>query len=126
MDLVLLSALFAQAAPVAMLNWTGILTYFITSVIGVIGTVATYEITSRVKDASARTALTTAVQSALGVLNKVAADGLTNHPLQTKLPAGTSAALASAVQSVLDNAGVEAARLGVTPVDIAELIEAKL
>jgi hypothetical protein len=78
---------------------------------------------SHMKDKAAATALSAAVQNSLGALQQAATSAITKA--RPSIP-GVPASLAPGVQYVLDHAGDEAARFGLTPVAIAQKIEARI
>lgn len=67
---------------------------------------------SHIKDQAAAATIGTAVKNSLGAAQNAIDAGLKYHPLQASLPEGTSAAVASGVQYILDQAGPELTRLG--------------
>jgi hypothetical protein len=89
----------------------------------ILGSVLLALINSHLKDKAAREVLTGAVKNSLGAIQQAATSEI--QALKPALP-GVPASLAPGVQYVLDNAGDEAARLGVTPDVIAQKIEAKI
>lgn len=127
-------AAFAQAvvtSPVTItaaptVDFTALAVAAVGGMFSVIGIVATALINSRMKDKQAAQVLSNAVGNALGAVNNAATAAITSHPLQAKLPAGTPPEIAAGVQYVLNNAGTEATRLGVTPDAIADKIDARL
>lgn len=119
---------FAQAvatAPESSINWTPIVTAIVGGVFSVIGIVATSLINSRMKDKQAADVLDKAVANSLGAVQNAVTNQLQSHPLETAIP-GISAPVAKGVQYVIDHAGDEATRLGVTPEAIADKVEAKM
>ena len=105
------------------IDLTGIATSIIAGVFAVLGIVIPLIINARIKDAQAATVLNTAVKNSLGALEQAATTTVTTlHPAIKDVPA----ALTPGVQYVLDHAGAEAARFGITPASIAEKVDAQL
>ena len=99
------------------------------SLIGVVGSILAIvinaQIQSRMKDQQATAILTTAVKNSLGAIQQAADAGI--RTLAPSLPIPSSMqSLAPGVQYVLDHAGDEAVRLGVTPEEIAGKIDAQI
>jgi hypothetical protein len=115
----------AAAAP-AVIDWTPIVVAVVGGLFSVIGIVATALISSRMKNQQAATTLSNAVTNSLGAVQNAIDVGLTTHPLQTTLPAGTSPEVAAGVQYILNQAGPEMATLGVTPDLLAGKVEAQI
>ncbi len=102
---------------------TGIAVSVVSGVFSILGIVALAWVQSHIKDQAAAATLSTAVTNSLGALQQAATSEIqTVHP---QIP-GVPASLAPGVQFVLDHAGDEAARLGVTPVAIAQKVEAEI
>lgn len=117
---------FAQTVSAASpTDLTPVVVAIVGGVFSVIGIVATALINSHMKDAQAATALNAAIGNSLGAVQNAIDAGIRSHPLQATIP-GITPALAAGVQYGLDHAGEEAARLGVTPADIADKINARL
>lgn len=107
---------------------TGIAVSILTGIFGVLGIVLPLLINARIKDSQAATVLGAAVKNALGAM-QVATEGVvTNLHPTVALPVipGAPPQLASGVQYVLDHAGPEAARFGITPAAIADKINAQI
>jgi hypothetical protein len=112
--------------PPSTIDFTSIAVAVVGGVFSIIGIVATSLINSRMKDTQAAATLNTALTNSLGAVQNAVDVGLKLHPLQATLPAGVSPQVATGVQYVLDHAGDEATRLGVTPAAMADKIEAKM
>ena len=106
------------------------LTQVLIAVIGgtfaVINAVFAIWLQGHMKDKAAAATLATAVSNSLGAIQQAATTGVTLSKPSVALPAAVSPQVAIGVQYVLDHAGDEAARLGVTPEAIASKIDAKL
>lgn len=89
----------------------------------VLGIVIPLWISSHIKDKTAAAVVSTAVKNSLGAVQQAATSEL--DALRPQLP-GVPPALAPGVNYVLDQAGPEATRLGITPVAIAQKIEAQI
>jgi len=107
---------------------TGIIVAVIGGVFSIAALVVGAWISSRMKDAQSAAVLGAAVKNALGAMQQAAAGVITaQHPTITIPPMpGASPQLAVGVQYVLDHAGGEAARFGVTPDAIADKISAQI
>ena len=107
---------------------TGIIVAVIGGVFSIAALVVGAWISSRMKDAQSAAVLGAAVKNALGAMQQAAAGVITaQHPTITIPPMpGASPQLAVGVQYVLDHAGEEAARFGVTPGAIADKINAQV
>lgn len=110
------------------LDLTGIATAVIAGVFSVLAIVLPLLINARIKDSQAAATLGAAVRNSLGAM-QIATEGvLTNLHPTIALPVipGAPPQLASGVQYVLDHAGTEAARFGITPAAIADKINAQI
>ena len=106
---------------------TGIACALIAGVFSILSIVLPMMINARIKDAQAADTLGTAVKNSLGALQQAsiaAAKGI--KPIAVSLPSGVPPELATGVQYVLDHAGPEAARFGITPEAIASKISAQI
>jgi hypothetical protein len=108
------------------IDLTGVAASCLAAVISIAGSLFLAWLQSHMKDQAAAATLGAAVQNALGAAQNAADDGLASHPLQVKLPAGTSPAVAAGVSYVLDQAGPEMTRLGVTPDAVAAKVAAQI
>ena len=113
------------AAPAATFDYTALAVSVIGGMFTVIGTVGVALINSRMKDKQAATVLDNALTNSLGAVQNAVDNGLAAHKLQVTIP-GVSPTVAAGVQYVLDHAGDEAARLGVSPAAVADKIEARI
>jgi len=120
-------ALAQGAAPVAdtSINFTQIIIAGIGGVFSIIGIVTTTLINSHMKDAQARTVLSTAVKNSLGAIQQLGTNYVTALSPAVNIP-GVSPELRTGVQYVLNNAGPEMKRLGVTPEGVASKIDAQI
>ena len=108
------------------IDLTQVLVTVIGGVFSVLGIVLTAVISKNVKDQTAASSLGIAVKNSLGAIQQAADQGIQIvHPSVT-LPAGVPPAMAVGVQYVLDHAGPEAARFGLTPTGIADKINAQI
>jgi len=118
---------FAQTAPAApvTVDLTGIATSVVGGVVTILVAVLTALINSRMKDAQARETLKNAVANSLGAIQQAADTTIARVQPTVALPA-QAASLAPGVQYVLDHAGDEMKRLGVTPEAVADKIDAQI
>lgn len=117
---------FAQTvASPATFDYTALAVSVIGGLFTVVGAVGVALINSRMKNKQDAAVLDSALTNSLGAVQNAVTSGLASHPLQLTLPK-ISASTASGVQYVIDHAGDEAARLGVTPKAIADKINARL
>lgn len=116
---------FAQAVAPATFDYTALAVSVIGGLFTVIGTVGVALINSRMKDKQAAATLDNALTNSLGAVQNAVDAQIKSHPLQISVP-GISPQMASGVQYVMDHAGDEAARLGVTPAAIADKITARI
>jgi hypothetical protein len=103
------------------LDLTGVLVAIVGGFFSIATLIVGDWINTRMKDAAARTTLQTAVQNSLGAIQQAATLAITTGQPQITIP-GIPPNLAVGVQYVLDHAGDEVTRLGVTP----ELISSKI
>jgi H+/gluconate symporter-like permease len=116
---------FAQAATSTQVDLSTITTAIVGGAVSIVVAVATAFINSRMKDKQAAQTLDNALTNSLGVVQNTLDSSLKAHPLQVTLP-GATPAVAAGVQYVLDHAGDEAKRFGVTPGAIEDKINARL
>ena len=109
-----------------MIDFTPIVVAIVGGLFSVIGSVFLLWLQSHMKDQAAAATIGAAVKNGLGAAQNAIDAGLTAHPLQATLPAGTSPAVAAGVAYVLSQAGPEATRLGITPGAIAAKVAAQL
>jgi hypothetical protein len=104
---------------------TGLACSVIAGFFGLLSVLLPLIVSARMKDQQAADALTAAVRNALGAMQQsstLTARTLGPHVVIPGVPAG----LQPGVQYVLDHAGTEAIRLGVSPEKIAEKILAQV
>lgn len=103
------------------------LTQFAIQAIALVGTCAiawlTKEITTHVRNQAARDVLNAALPRAVGYLQQIGEGVLSSRGLN--LP-GVPASLAPAVQYMLDHAGEELDRFGISPASVADKIAAEI
>lgn len=120
---------FAQVVldqpPPTAINATAVVVALIGAATTIIGTVATAIINKYVKDAKAAAVLSNAVTNSLGAIKNAEEAHLATSPITLAIP-GVTPAVATGVQYVLDHAGDEAARFGITPEAIVDKINAKI
>jgi hypothetical protein len=102
---------------------TGVAVAVTGGVFSIIGIVLSAWLASHIKDQTAAQTIAAAVNNSLGALQQAATSEI--QAVHPALP-GVPAALVPGVQYVLDHAGDEATRLGVTPVAIAQKVEAQI
>lgn len=102
---------------------TGIATAITGGVFSLLGILATAWITSHMKDQAAAVTVNNAVKNSLGAIQQAATSEI--QALRPQLP-GVPEALAPGVQYVLDQAGPEMTRLGITPESVAKKVEAQI
>jgi hypothetical protein len=107
------------------LDLTGIAVAAVGSIFSIIAAVAVALINKNVKDQAAAQVLNAAVTNSIGALQMTVQKHITAATPTFSLPPGLQQ-YTSAVQYVLDHAGSEAARFGITPNAIADKIEARL
>lgn len=109
-----------------MIDFTTLLLSLITGIFSILSILLPVMINARMKDKAAAETLAAAVKNSLGA-GEQAAKGIVVdlHPT-IPLPAGVPATLAVQVQYVLDHAGDEAARFGITPEAIAAKVNAQM
>lgn len=108
------------------IDLTGLAVSVIAASSTILSVVLPMVINSRVKDAQAAATLSAAVKNSLGAIQQqsvAVARGLRPAVL---VPPGVPPDLAAGVQYVVDHAGEEAARFGITPVGIASKISAQI
>ena len=112
------------AAPVS-LDLTAVSVAVVGGIFAVIKIVAEYYANSRIKDATARAVVASALDNALGAIQQASQKAVINAQPHIPIP-GVAAGLVPGVQYVLDHAGDEAARLGITPTALADKLDARL
>ena len=118
-------AALAQGAAQAADPVTSIALAIVSGTFSVLMVVVPIWVNAHIKDRNAAETVDKAVGNALGAAENAAMSGLGAHPLQASLPGGTSPSLAAGVQYVLDHAGPEMARVGISPAAIADKISAR-
>jgi hypothetical protein len=108
-----------------MIDFTSAVNTLIGGLLTVVVSVFLAWLQSHMKDKAAATTIGNAVQNSVGAFQQAVSADLASHPLQAALP-GISPAAAAGVQYVLNNAGPELARFGITPVSVAEKVIAKV
>lgn len=111
-------------APVVF-DLTGVIVAMVGGIFSILGIVATAVINSRMKDTKAAAVLGVAVVNSLGALQQASIAAVSDLHPQVRI-AGVPDKLAVGVAYVLDHAGEEAARFGITPEAIADKINAQL
>lgn len=106
-------------------NVTSIINTAIVGVTGVIGSVFLAWLQSHMKDKQAALVVSNAVKNSLGAIQQAGVNYVTSLSPEVHIP-GVSPQLATGIQYVLNNAGPEAARLGITPEGIASKIDAQI
>ncbi len=107
------------------IDLTQVIIAALTGVITIVSIVATALVNSKIKDANARAVLDNAVTNGAGAMLQAAKGIVTADAPKVTIP-GIPATSAVGVQYVLDHAGDEAARFGVTPEAIADKLNAKV
>lgn len=113
------------AIPTASLDLTAVMVAIVGGVFAVIKIVAESFAASRIKDATARDVVDKALDNALGAMQQAAQGEVATLKPTLAIP-GVAASLTPGVQYVLDHAGDEVARLGITPASIADKINARI
>ena len=109
------------------LDLTGVIVAIIGGFFSVVTIVVGGLISSRMKDQQAAAALDAAVRNALGAIQQAGQEAiLSKRPRIAVSLNEFSPAMATGVQYVLDHAGPEAARFGVSPSAIADKINAQI
>ena len=111
-------------APVVF-DLTGLAVSVVGGIFSVLGIVLTAVINSRMKDTQAAATLGAAVKNALGVMQEVSTGAIVALHPSVGLP-GVTPEMGTGIQYVMDHAGAEAARFGITQEAIAEKIQAQL
>lgn len=108
------------------IDLTTVLVSIITGFFGILAIVIPAIINARLKDQAAAATLGTAIKNSLGAMAQAAvAEVNAAHPT-VSLPATIPAKMAVGVQYVLDHAGPEAERFGITPAAISDKITAQI
>jgi hypothetical protein len=105
---------------------TGIAVSLIGAVFAIVGPLFLAWLRAHMQDQQAAATLGNAVSNALGALQQAAQAGVAaRFPRPVQLP-GVSSEMVPGVQYVLDHAGEEAARFGITPAAIAGKLAARV
>jgi hypothetical protein len=107
------------------IDLTGLATTFIAGIFTILGIVIPLMIQSHMKDKQAATVVANAVKNSLGTIQQAGTAYVTSLSPEVRIP-GVSPQMQAGIQYVLNNAGPEAARLGITPEGIASKIDAQL
>lgn len=125
-------ALAQSTNPIAptVIDFTQVLIAIVTSALSIIGAVLAAAvpilINKYVQDRNAARVIETAVQNSLGKLQQAGID-LATHEIQNYRPSmPVPASLQPGLQYVIDHAGPELSRLGVTPQSIADKIVSRI
>jgi hypothetical protein len=113
----------AHAAEVATVDLTGIAATVIAGIFGILGVVIPIIIQAKIKNKEMADLLTSAVNNGLGKIQQATAEQIKSAQfLHPKLPAN----LAVGAQYVVDHAPEALAHFGITPVAVADKIEAAI
>jgi hypothetical protein len=112
--------------PTVPLDLTNVALSLITGIFGILGIILPIVINARIKDKQAAATLAAAVANSLGAGEQALKGEVIAVGPKIALPAGVPASLLPNIQYVMDHAGDEAARFGITPVAIASKISAQL
>lgn len=116
----------APPPPTVPLDLTNVALSLITGIFGILGIILPIIINARIKDKQAAVALANAVSNSLGAGEQALKGEVIAVGPKIALPPGVPASLLPNIQYVMDHAGDEAARFGITPVAIASKISAQL
>ncbi len=109
-------------APVPPVDLTAVAVAAVGALLTIVGAVATAQINARMKDKQAAATLTAALANAQGAMKQALDEGIRSSVPQIKI----SGTMAVGVQYMVDHAGEEMARFGITPEAIADKLNAKL
>jgi hypothetical protein len=118
----------AQAAATsggATVDLSGVASMLIALVFSVLSIIVPVWVNNHIKDQAAKATIDAAVGHSLGALEQAATTGLASTNLKIPIP-GVPATLQAGVQYVIDNAGPEMQRLGLTNEVIASKVDARL
>jgi hypothetical protein len=104
---------------------TDVCVSLITGFFGVATIVIPYIINARMKDKQAALVIDNAITNSIGAMNTAATAGVQRANPQVTIP-GITPVMATGVQYVLDHAGQEAARYGMTQEAVADKIKARI
>jgi hypothetical protein len=108
------------------LDLTGIATSVIAGIFGLLAVVVPLMIQSHLKDQAAAATLSAAAKNSLGAIQQAATSGIAVLAPKVNLPAGTPPGIVVGVQYMLDHAGDEAKRMGITQEMLASKVSAQL
>lgn len=111
--------------PTVPLDLTNILLAVISGVVTILGIVISAVLNNRMKDKQAAATLSNAIMNSLGAGEAALRGQVIAVGPKVTLPAGVPASLLPNIQYVMDHAGDEAARFGITPTAIASKILAQ-
>lgn len=115
----------AQAAAAPAIDLTAIILAIIGGAFSIIVAIATAVINSRMKDGSAKDTIRAAVQNGLGAM-EMATRGLVKDIKPEVQLLGVTPKMQIGVQYVLDHAGEELGRFGITPAAVADKLVAQI
>lgn len=118
-------AAHAQSAVAPAIDFTAIILALIGGAFTIVGAIATAVINSRMKDDSSKETIRAAVQNALGAM-EMATKGLVKDIKPEVQLLGVTPKMQTGVQYVLDHAGDELARFGITPAAVADKLVAQI
>jgi len=104
---------------------TGVACSIIAGVFSILAVVLPMLISSYVKDGRAASTLAAAVKNSLGAIQQASTEAALTMRPHGKIP-GVPDSLTPGVQYVLDHAGTEAERLGITPEAVASKVAAQV
>jgi len=107
------------------IDLTGIAVSIIGGIFTIVGIVFTAWLQSHMKDQAAAVTVASAVKNSLGAMQQAATQAVVVMNPQARIP-GLSPTMQVGLQYTLDHAGDEAARLGITPVALADKINAQV
>jgi len=107
------------------LNLTAVIVALIGCAGTIVGSIGVALINSRMKDKQAAEVLSNAVKNSVGIAVQVAEGAVQSAQPHVSIP-GVPVSLQPSVQYVLDHAGDEAARFGVTPAALADKVNAQI
>lgn len=109
--------------PSTVIDWTQIIMAVVTTLIPVVGGIATYLINKHIKDKQLRDVLENALNNGLGIIQQVSSG--VSYKTSTNLKGVVSDKLVPGVRYVQDHASNAVARWKLTPNDIAEKLVAR-
>jgi hypothetical protein len=118
---------FAQAAAPttgATIDFTQLLIQIVSGVFGLLGIYLTYFVTSHIKDQKAAATISEQLTNSLGAIQHATQTGIAT--LDPRITVPVSPQMGAGVQHMLDTAGDEMSRLGITQAGIVSQINARL